>query len=294
VSSINEASVDNLEQIRASRIGMTGMVDSLARTHTLLEQSGESVSAMNRMGDDIANVMQLINQIADNTNLLALNASIEAARAGEHGRGFAVVAEEVRNLAVQTKQATEHTREMLETFRDKSSVLDSHADEMMQMSQVSGEQVSEIQRLFDSFSKSAEEIKRATDFTRDLCIASRVRVDHMVYMQNGYLLSYAGVESSAGAAVRVDEHSCRFGRWYDGEGRTKYGECSSFHGFAEPHAEVHQQMHGILELMSGDWISDAAVQAEILDGFRRVEQASATLSARLGDLVTEMHPERAA
>lgn len=84
---------------------------------TRLGSVTEQVSALNQQSDEIARIVGIIREVADQTNLLALNAAIEAARAGEQGRGFAVVADEVRNLARRTGEATEQINRVVEQNR---------------------------------------------------------------------------------------------------------------------------------------------------------------------------------
>lgn len=111
---------------RASQTAQSGSevvnhaVQSMQRISHKVKESAGTVESLGKHSEQIGQIIGTIEDIADQTNLLALNAAIEAARAGEQGRGFAVVADEVRALAERTTRATREIGEMIKTIQDKT------------------------------------------------------------------------------------------------------------------------------------------------------------------------------
>ncbi|AVU73706.1 MULTISPECIES: methyl-accepting chemotaxis protein [Pseudomonas] len=111
---------DNAQQTRIGRTSMDEASSSLEQIAGALNSTATVINTLGQRSQEIGGIVGVITSIAEQTNLLALNAAIEAARAGEQGRGFAVVADEVRSLASRTRQATDEISGMINSIQQET------------------------------------------------------------------------------------------------------------------------------------------------------------------------------
>lgn len=120
MSNTERLAQENAQQTRIGRTSMEDASSSLQQIATSLSSTATVIDTLGQRSQEIGSIVGVITSIADQTNLLALNAAIEAARAGEQGRGFAVVADEVRSLASRTRQATDEISGMIASIQQET------------------------------------------------------------------------------------------------------------------------------------------------------------------------------
>lgn len=122
-TSISEESQQGAEAVQEGMEVFNHTHQQINELGDIMEQATASIDALKSESDKIENLIDVINGIAEQTNLLALNAAIEAARAGEAGRGFAVVADEVRGLASRTRESTHEVSSMVEAIQSGTATV---------------------------------------------------------------------------------------------------------------------------------------------------------------------------
>ena len=273
-------------------------IDRMSSLKTEVLSSSTAISCLGTSSEKIGEIAGTIEDIADQTNLLALNAAIEAARAGEQGRGFAVVADEVRALAERTARATREIGGMIRSIQsetgqavgamqrsvsevdlgvheanesgDALSNITGQVNEVtMQVAQIATaaeeqtattheivSNISMISQSVEVFDRSSavvtakiqqllelsEDLKRSTTAfkvdTHPLLMLDTAKSDHVAFVSR-VERCMEGTEQVQADSL-ADHTSCRFGKWYAGEGRALCGHSHSYKTIDEPHERIHR------------------------------------------------------
>ncbi|MDG6778695.1 methyl-accepting chemotaxis protein [Thiomicrorhabdus sp. zzn3] len=266
--------VGSLKISQSAQNDLSKITSGIMQLNEVAMDTSKSVTSLEERAQEIGGIVSLIEDISEQTNLLALNAAIEAARAGEAGRGFAVVADEVRVLSSKTAKATSEIAGLVgliqnEVKKSQNQIMDlsSQTTQLSSKGESANQSISEL----IASNRSMEGIISAGALRS---FVSAAKVDHNVFKMEIYKV-FMGL-SNLKSDELVDHNNCRLGEWYyRGEGVNCYSQLPGYPDLERPHIEVHTLGQKALEAYE---LGDMDVAYDYLE---KMEQASHLVSEAL-------------
>ena len=285
LKSVTNATRSAESQATDSKASIGIIVDELESLKNQVGVNTEAIDELASQAENITSVIELITDIADQTNLLALNAAIEAARAGEHGRGFAVVADEVRKLAERTHKATGEISISIKTLQQGMSDIQMSSEAMNSVVEHSTERIYKFEEILTQLSSNSSSIVKSSYGMENSIFIVLAKMDHILYKAR----AYNSIVTVKQALSVVDHHGCRLGKWYDGEGKERFGTTTTYPQFSSPHATVHKNANTNMKFLdASDPMANILVhRTEIIDNFHEMEKASAELFTLMDNMLKE-------